>query len=31
MQGVVFGTYIDEMGADPRLRSRLDLTNALAR
>ena len=24
MQGVVFGTYIDEMGADPRLRSRLD-------
>jgi UDP-sulfoquinovose synthase len=24
MQGVVFGTYIDEMGDDPRLRSRLD-------
>ena len=24
MQGVVFGTYIEEMGEDPRLRSRLD-------
>lgn len=24
MQGVVFGTQIDEMGGDPRLRSRLD-------
>ena len=24
MQGVVFGTQIDEMGSDPRLRSRLD-------
>ena len=24
MQGVVFGTRIDEMGDDPRLRSRLD-------
>lgn len=25
MQGVVFGTHIDEMGDDPRLRTRLDM------
>ncbi|GAB4524612.1 MAG: NAD-dependent epimerase/dehydratase family protein [Anaerolineae bacterium] len=28
MQGVVFGTRIDEMGEDPRLRSRLDFDQA---
>ncbi len=28
MQGVVFGTQIDEMGDDPRLRSRLDFDQA---
>ncbi len=28
MQGVVFGTRIDEMGDDPRLRSRLDFDQA---
>lgn len=28
MQGVVFGTQIDEMGSDPRLRSRLDFDQA---
>jgi UDP-sulfoquinovose synthase len=28
MQGVVFGTYLDEMGDDPRLRTRLDFDEA---